>query len=230
MLPLYENIGWGAEDLPNGLQFKAYQVERFIMAISQRLIANRAAANPADVHPHFQWLARLNWRPSAVFFPSVGESDDPDEIAELADSVCSDLPLHVLGDSTDDARKVVRYLGRVQLMFQIDTPLEAWQYRWVRNVIRAIEQRCPAFPLLLTADQTVLWFASLSDMEAVSNRGLEVSHQSAKEALYRFLDAVEHLQERAQSDFSPLVQRNLGIWFGAEPGASPWRGRRETKL
>lgn len=228
-LPLYQDLGRGREDLPYGIEFAAYKVERFIMGMSQTLIANHASSNPVEVHPYFGWLAGLSWRPTLAAFPGNGESDDPDEIAYLADSLCAALPLNSLGDNSDEAKRTFRELGRVHLAFEINTSLEAWQYPWVRSVIRAIEQRCPAFPLLLTADQTILWFASLSDLAAVSSAGFDPSHRSARLAFYRFLDAVEQLQERAQSDFSPLVQRNLGIWFGEGLGvASPWRGRRET--
>lgn len=228
-MPIYQRMGWGPEDMPHGFEFKAYQVERFVMAISQLLITTHANSTPAEVPPQFGWLAELSWRPNVVWFPAEGESDDPEKVAELADTLCATFPLNSLSEKSQDTPTVFQHLGRLQLMFQIDTPLAAWQYPWVRNVIRATEHRCPAFPLMLSADQTVLWFASVGDTEAISGEQFEVSHRSVKQAIDRFLDAVGQLQERAQCDFSPLAQRTLGALSRVDLGvASPWRGRRET--
>lgn len=229
MMQKYRNLRLQPEDSPHGLDFMAYKVERFLMGISQRLIANYSSANSAEAPPHLRWLKELSWSPQIVYFPGEFESEDPDQHAEIVNDLCAQLPLNSAGESDADYSRVIWALGRVQLIFDIDTPLEAWQHPWVRSVIQAIEQRCPAFPLLLTTDQTFLWFASLSDAEGISAQGSELGRQSVKLAFYRFLDAVEQLQERTVSDFSSLVQRNMYIWSGPGTGAhSPWRGKRDT--
>jgi hypothetical protein len=83
-----------------------------------------------------------------------------------------------------------------------------------RRLLRSIEEKCPAFPILLNADLGLVdWLGSVCDSDAVHENSIEINHNSVMDAARRAALAIGTFGRDLHQNTAAITARMTRSWF-----------------